>query len=114
MKKEQIGKLQIILGIFVLIIVITGLIIAFNWDKEQKRTNQKIQEDFYANFQNLQEKNLSNETAMLTAMSFIDRLERSNYNFENRMTQIILFSIIMFILSLIFITEGLSNISKSK
>ena len=112
MKKRQIGKLQIIIGILVLIMSLTGLLIANNWNKEQKRLNKDLTEDFFYSFK--ESKNSSNETKIMVAIDFTNKVERSYYSYTEKITSMILFSIIAFILSLMFLTQGLSNISKNQ
>ncbi len=110
MKKRQIGKLQIIIGIIVLLMSIIGLVIANNWNKEQKRLNKNLTEDFFYTFKELE--NASNETKMMFAIDFTNKVERNHYSYTERISSIVLSSIIAFILSLMLLTQGLANISK--
>lgn len=110
MKKRQVGKLQIILGILVLIISIVGLIIANDWNKDRERLNKNLTEDLLYSYKSLE--NASTEIRTIVAIDYSNKIEENYNNYINRITLMILFSIITFVLSLILIAQGLSNTSK--
>jgi len=110
MRKRQVGKLQIIIGIIILVMSIIGLVIANNWNQERKRLNEDLTEDFFYSFKSLE--NASNETKTMVAIDFTNKVERSYYSYTERIISMSLFSIITFILSLMLLTQGLSNLSK--
>lgn len=112
MEKRQIGKLQIALGILILILSITGIIIVNGWIKERDRINHNFQEDLAYTFKDLKNNSVSTEIMVLNAINFTNQIERNNYYYNLKIMEMILFSVIIFILSLMLLTQGLVNISK--
>ena len=108
-KKRIIGKIQLIIGILLLIGGITGVIFIINQTQELKSVN----EDFlYEGFRESNNTGMNNETKRIY-------WENLALFFKNGEREIILFSqnlllsfSLVIIISFLFITQGLINLSK--
>ena len=110
-KKNTIGKIQVIIGIILLIGGIVGLI-------SIKMTNNNFQIQLQNQITWMdqdydvieQDDTLSNESKLLLKLTHAEGLRDSFMTYGYGITQILLASGIAIVLSLLFITQGFANI----
>ncbi len=112
-KREIIGKVQLIIGIILLVSSITGIIISNNQIQEIK---QEINNDFYIKYSNSIEeiKSYSNETQIIIAQNLGNSLQVELKAVDTLNYNLWVFFILAIIISILFITQGLINSSKGE
>ena len=106
--RKIIGKVQIIIGIIILVVGILGffslIYLKNNFEKEQVNFNKLFQQAINQN------EDLSEEGQLVEINSFRNEAYRMIYDYKNQKYFIILASAILIVLSLIFLTHGLLNL----
>ncbi len=107
-KKDTIGKIQLVIGIIVLIAAIIGFYVAYNLNSHINQYTSG-----YANWDAVSEDNsLSNETKAILLATTTQVYLGSNYFVGNLILSFSLSSALGLILSLLFITQGLANMGE--
>ncbi len=107
-RKQIIGKIQLLIGIILLIGGLAGLIINHNLYKNAVDENIEMFED---NLKTIQGQTFSNETKYLGAGNTINYYSGQNFQINQRFINIELAFGLAIILSILFITQGLVNLS---
>ena len=107
-KKRTIGKIQLIIGIFILIIGIAGLFSLILLKNYFENKITRFGENFIENF-NKETGNWSMEFKIIYANNFENEVFLMMYNYNNQKYLILSTSIVLIVLAIFFITEGLLN-----
>jgi hypothetical protein len=110
---KAIGKIQLWMGIVLLLgSIITGILI-YNWyDNSWDRLRDQYSGQFKAMFEHWDTANLSNESKAIEAGFWINTVERAQISISEISIITGLFLGLTLIISLLFITQGLANMSK--
>lgn len=93
MKKRSVGKIQLIIGIIVFLLSITGFILSAN---------------LFNNIKNLNQESSGEGLGTFPVSDYEDKDALSSF-YTNILLSTFLFSLLFFILSLLFVTEGISK-----
>ena len=107
-KKRTIGKIQLIIGIFILIIGIAGLFSLILLKNYFENKITRFGENFIENF-NKETGNWSTEFKIIYTNNFENEVFLMMYNYNNQKYLILSTSIVLIVLAIFFITEGLLN-----
>ena len=72
MKKRQVAKIQMILGILILLISIFGILVANDQNIKKNQENEKVTQDLYQAFQDIQNK--SKELTAIQILKFTNTI----------------------------------------
>ncbi len=110
-KKETIGKIQLIVGILLLIgSILSGIYIGKDSQKEFNLNS----ENFIRNLEDFQNQNFTTEDSKFIASFEIAQLYTTNNHYlKLRLAILESTSLIIFIMSILFITQGLVNIRQT-
>ncbi len=72
MKKRQVAKIQMILGILILLISIFGILVANDQNIKKNQENEKMTQDLYQAFQDIQNK--SKELTAIQILKFTNTI----------------------------------------
>ena len=112
-KRKTIGKIQLIIGIIILLIGIGGLIYSLDIYNKLKEDMYDLK-SFYEVQSSLSTSNYTNDTKQILSMEFLSIMQNQILFDQQRVNILILFSSLAVILSLLFIFRGLLNSSKQK
>lgn len=108
-KKQVIGKIQLLIGILLIIGVISGGIISYNLYKNKTNENDSM---FNNGIKNLKETTfLSNETKYLGALDYSTYYLEQHLQITLGFINLGLIFILIMSISILFITQGLINLS---
>ena len=111
-KMKIIGKIQLIIGILLLIAGVVGLIIDYSIYKNATNQNSDTFERGWADLNSLRDNlSISNDTRFLGAIGYSFYYLEQNSQITLGLASIGLICILAIILSLLFITQGLVNSS---
>ncbi len=103
-KRETIGKVQLTIGIIVLITSIIGFYVAYN-------INSNLYDSPYKpDFKSLEETNISNETKAILFLENVQIYKQELFFQGEIIINLSLFYALTILLYLLFITQGLVNI----
>ena len=113
LKRKTVGKIQLVLGIIILLIGLAGIICCYAMynqfiDKESKAMQEGLAQAFDYT------KNFPNDTRYIANLASIDMGVGKIAFWTEELTIGMGFSIVTIILSLILVLEGLANISEKK
>jgi hypothetical protein len=105
--KKNIGKIQIIVGVVILVI---GLLCSFYLIPLKKSSEEKMNTLNFAFQESLnQTENVSEDVRLTESIYFVEEASRANYNYNNQKSLILLSSLILIVLSFMIIMQGMIN-----
>lgn len=115
MRRQKIGKIQLIIGIILLIVGIVGLVIVFNiGHRESEIRPARIMNSINKLLSDETFQSNSNETRAILILNEINTQDHDFNSSLNLLINIGLGLSLLIIISLLFITQGLANMSKEE
>ena len=113
-KKETIGKTQLILGIILLLVGIIGVILAYNWFNNQMNDHSLEMEIILEGLERGEDFNSYSEDSKLIIKQGMVNLYSNNFLLAIILSiNLGLLFILSIIISLLFITQGLVNMKQT-
>lgn len=108
-KKESVGKFQVWFGIVLLILVVIGFILLYNYSSSKGLS--RIGRNYGSESEMLTNvfEGYSDDTREILANSFLNHQELKRRDYINRVYILLSSLIILLTISILFITQGLAN-----